>query len=442
MTGARWGVLRGIASALVATGGSLAAQQPAASVRSAQLQVSLAEAVRRALDVQPAVVGARGDQRNAGASQRAAAGAFLPTLTLGGSSNKASANRYNSVTGQIVTVPSNTSYFGSVSASLDLFDGFRRIANKGATSATADAADAGFTNQRAQVTATTQQLFFTALAQEELVRVAQAQLQRAKEELQIAVNKFQAGAATRSDTLTATVDFGNGQLALLQANANLATAQANLGRQIGVDQLVRAVPDTALPSLPDTTRLRAQVLDSSPQVRQAQAEVGVARSLVTVARSQFWPTLSASYSNGYTGLDAPWSTTQSYVNNWSLRFSLSWTLFNGFTREANQVSAAVTRDVTEAQAADTRRSVNAQLTQQLAAVTTGYAKIGITGANVEAATEAGRVTQERYRLGAGTLLDLLTAQANLTQAQVSQVQARYDYLIARAQVEALAGHPL
>jgi len=444
MMAARRAVFGGIVSALVVTGGTLAAQQkaPPAPVQSAQLQVSLAEAVRRALDVQPAVVGARGDQRNAGASQRAAAGAFLPTLTLGGSSNKASANRYNSATGQIVTVPSNTSYFGSVGASIDLFDGFRRFANASATSATADAADAEFMNQRAQVTATTQQLFFTALAQEELVRVAEAQLQRAKEELQIAVNKFQAGAATRSDTLTATVDLGNGQLALLQANANLATAQANLGRQIGADQLVRAVPDTTLPSLPDTMRLRAEVLDSSPQVQQAAAQVRAARSLVTVARSQYWPTLSASYSNGYTGLNAPWSTTDSYVNNWSLRFSLSWTLFNGFTREANQVSAAVTRDVTEAQAADTRRGVNAQLTQQLAAVTTAYAQIGISGANVAAATEALRVTQERYRLGAGTLLDLLTAQANMTQAQVSQVQARYNYLIARAQVEALVGHAL
>jgi len=53
-----------------------------------------------------------------------------------------------------------------------------------------------------------------------------------------------------------------------------------------------------------------------------------------------------------------------------------------------------------------------------------------------------RVTQERYRLGAGTLLDLLTAQANMTQAEVNQVSARYNYLIARAQVEALVGHPL
>jgi outer membrane protein len=442
MKGARRGVIAGIAFALVATRGPLAAQQKPAPTPPAQLQVSLGEAVRRALDVQPAVVQARGDQRTAGASQRAAVGAFLPSLGISGSSNKASSNRYNSSTGQIVTVPSNTSYFGSVGASIDLFDGFRRFANRNAASATADAADAEYMNQRAQVTATTQQLFFTALAQEELVRVAEAQLERAKEELQIAVNKFQAGAATRSDTLTATVDFGNGQLALLQANANLATARANLGRQIGVDQPVRALSDAAFPSLPDTTRLRAEALDSSPQVRQAEAQVHAARSLVTVARSQYWPTLSASYSNGYTGLDAPWSGTQSYVGNWSLRFSLSWTLFNGFSREANQVSAAVTRDVTEAQAADVRRRVNAQLTQQLAAVTTAYSQITIVGANVAAATEALRVTQERYRLGAGTLLDLLTAQANMTQAQVNQVQARYNYLIARAQVEALVGHPL
>ena len=417
----------------------LAAQQPAPA---APLQVSLAEAVRRALDVQPAVVQARGDQRNAGADERAALGAFLPSITLGGSSNNASANRYNASTGQIVTVPSNTSYFGSAGISLNLFDGFRRFANKSAASATADASDAELVNQRAQVTAATQQLFFTALASDELVRVAEAQLQRAKEELQIAVNKFQAGAATRSDTLTATVDMGNGRLALLQAQANLATAQANLGRQIGVDQPVRALPDSAFPSLPDTSRLRADALDSSPQVRQSLAQARAARAQVAVARSQYFPTLSASYSNGYTGLDAPWSSTQSYVNNWTLRFSLSWTLFDGFSREGSQVAASVTRDVAEAQAADARRRVNAQLTQQLATLTTADAQIEIASANVAAATEALRVTQERYKLGAGTLLDLLTAQANMTQAQVTQVQARYNYLIARAQVEALVGHAL
>src|SRR5438034_1057599 len=89
---------RGLDRTLAATGGTLAAQQPAAPVQSAQLQVSLAEAVRRALEAQPAMVQAQGDQRNAGAGQLSAAGAFLPTLTASGSSNLASANRYNAQT--------------------------------------------------------------------------------------------------------------------------------------------------------------------------------------------------------------------------------------------------------------------------------------------------------------------------------------------------------
>src|SRR3989454_5682373 len=132
----------------------------------------------------------------------------------------------------------------------------------------------------------------------------------------------------------------------------------------------------------------------------------------------------------------------SYPETFAWRFGLSWTLFNGFLREQSQVSASVTRDIATAQAADARRQVNAQLTQQLAALFTAYAQTAIVNTTVAAATEALRVTQERYRLGAGTLLDLLTAQANLTQAQVNEVQARYNYLIARAQVEALVGHAL
>lgn len=430
-----------LATAAALAAAPLAAQQP-------QVEVTLAEAIRRALEVQPAVVQARGDQRNALAGQRSAVGAFLPTITATGSSNQASANRYNQATGQIVN-SSNTSYAGALGLSLDLFDGFRRLANKRAAAATEDAADAGLVNQRYQVTATTAQIFYTALADDELVTVAQAQIQRARQEREIAVNRFQVGAATRSDTLTAAVDLGNAQLALLQAQANLATAQANLGRQIGVDQVVRAVPDTAYPPLPDTAALRTEAIDSAPQVRQAEARVRAARAQIGVAHAQYWPTLSLSYSNGYTGLDslggipvAPWSTTGSYLNNWGFRFGVSWTLFNGFTREAEQTSASVAADVARAQAADTRRQVNAQLTQQVAAMQTAYAQIGITGANVAAATEALRVQQERYRLGAATLLDLLTAEANLTQAQVNQVQARYNYLTARAQVEALVGHPL
>jgi len=416
--------------------------QQADTGRATTLQVSLDEAIRRALDVQPAIIQAQGAQRNAGATQRAAFGAFLPSLSLNGSSAHASGNRFNSATNQIVSGPSSTSYTGGLSLNITLFDGFARFASSNAAAAGADAADAGYLNQRFQVTLSTKQLFYNALATEELVHVAEAQVRQAQQQMEIAVQKLRAGSATRSDSLRSVVDLGNANLALLQAQANLATAQANLGRQIGVDQLVRAVPDSALAPFPDTAALRVDAIAHAPQVAQADAQAHAAQSQVTVARAQYFPSFTAGYSNGYTGFDAPWSTTNSYVNNWSLRFSVSLPIFNGFTREQQLVAANVQRDITAAQAADTRRLVGAQLTQQIAALQTAYTQIDIATTNVAATTEDLRVQQERYRVGAGTILDLLTSEANLTTAKTNLVQARFNYNIARAQLEALVGRSL
>ncbi len=272
--------------------------------------------------------------------------------------------------------------------------------------------------------------------------MAEAQVARARQELQIAVDKLRAGSGTRSDSLRSAVDLGNARLALLQAQANLATAQANLGRQVGVDQPVRAAPDSALPPLPDTTGLRVQVVESAPQVQQAEAQARAAGAQVAVSRSAYWPTLNYTASNSFSGFDAPWQGTGAYTKGWNVRVSLNWTLFNGFTRERSMTSASVARDVAEAQAADTRRGVSAQYTQQLAALLTSFTQIDISTAQVAAATEDLRVQQERYRVGAATILDLLTSQASLTQAQVNLVQSRFNFVIARAQLEALVGRNL
>ena len=413
---------------------------PAAAQQIAE--VTLQEAVQRALQVQPAMVQARGDQSNAGASMRASIGSYLPTISTSGSSQRNGGTRFNSNTGQIVTAPASTSFNGGLSANIELFDGFRRLADVRSSHATQNAAEAGVGNQLFQVTLQTKQAFYNALATSDLVRVAESQVTRAQQQLRISIDKLHAGSATRSDSLRSLVDYGNARIALLQAQANLATAQANLGRQIGVDGPVRAVPDTALPAFPDTTALRKSLIDNAPQVQQADAQARAAGAQVAVSRAQYWPSLTASVGNSYTGSEAPWSSTSNYLSGWSVRFSVSWTLFNGFSREKSLRSAAVARDVADAKAADTRRQVSAQLTQQLAALATAYEKIGIAQTNLAAATEDLRVQNERYRVGAATILDLLTSQSALTTAEQNLVQVRFDYLIARAQVEAVVGRTL
>src|SRR3989454_748128 len=412
----------------------------AAPAAAQQVQVTLQEAIQRAFQVQPAMVQARGDQSNASAQRLAAVGALIPTLTVNSSAFPASpALIVNGLPPQAGTYQYNT----GLTLNVDLFDGLRRIQRYRNAAATAEAANAGYTNQTFQVTLQTKQAFYNALATEELVRVAESQVVRARQQLQISVEKLHAGSATRSDSLRSTVDYGNARIALLQAQANLASAQANLGRQIGIDSLVRAVPDSTLPALPDSTGLRAAALENSPQVEQADAQASAARAQVWSARAQYWPRLNVSYGNTRSGITDPRVPfLTSYPERFSWTFGLSWNLFNGFVREQNQVNASVARDNAEARAADTRRFVSAQLTQQLAALATAFEQINIARDNLAAATEDLRVQNERYRVGAATILDLLTSQAALTQAEVNVVQTRFNYLIARAQVEAVVGRKL
>ena len=92
------------------TGAALVLAMLPALAAAQQVDLTLADAVRRALEVQPAIIQARGDQRNARADQRSAAGAFLPTISVGGSSNNASNTRYNTSTGEINVALSKTYY--------------------------------------------------------------------------------------------------------------------------------------------------------------------------------------------------------------------------------------------------------------------------------------------------------------------------------------------
>jgi outer membrane protein len=82
------------------------------------------------------------------------------------------------------------------------------------------------------------------------------------------------------------------------------------------------------------------------------------------------------------------------------------------------------------------------LVQSLGALRTAQEQVAIQTVSVAAATEDLRVQQRRYELGATTLLDLLTSQTQLDTARNALIRARYDYRVARAQLEALIGRDL
>lgn len=408
--------------------------------------VTLSDALKLSEQVQPTVIAASGQVRSTEARVRAAKGAFLPTLSASSNGSRSFSegpSRIDPVTQEVISGNSTSQSvsFGA-NTGVTLFDGFRRNNDLRTARANQDAADASLVDAKFQNALTTTNAFFDALSAQQTLRVREASVRRAEEQLKVSVAKLQTGSATRSDSLRSLVQLGNARLQALQAQTTLATSEANLGRLVGSVDRVAAVDDSALyraVGTIDTTGLRAAASSSSPRVRNLDASVNAARASYSSSKAGYWPSLSLSAGTSWNG-----SKSNDYALRQSrnLGLSLSWQLFNGFSREQGIAQAAVALDNAEANAAEARRQVQASLTQRLAELNAAREQVSISSTSVQAATEDVRVITERYKLGVATIVDVLTSQESLTQAEIDAVTARFTYLRAKSQIEALIGRSL
>ena len=408
--------------------------------------VTLAQAIQLAERTQPTVVQAQGGVQTAAAQRRSAWGTFLPTVTASSSASdffSEGASRIDPLTGQVLSGnTTNRSVNTTLRASVDLFTGFRRGAELKAARAGQAQADAGLVDARFQQALTTTNQFFDALSAAQLVTVREASVRRAEEQLKVSVAKLHAGSATRSDSLRSLVTLGKAQLDLIQAQTDLATAEASLARLVGESGRVRAQDDSSFRQIMaavDTQAIRQEAEARSPRIQTALAGADVARADLRASRSDYWPTLTL---GANTGWNASRSNDYTFLNQHQVSLQLSWNLFNGFDRELTIAQREASLDVADATAADERLAIEAELTQWFAALDAARSKIDITATSVAAATEDLRVQQQRYGLGASTIVDVLTSQEALNQAEVDVVNARFDYLRAKAQLEALIGRTL
>jgi outer membrane protein TolC len=272
--------------------------------------------------------------------------------------------------------------------------------------------------------------------------VREASVRRAEEQLSLSIAKLHVGSATRSDSLRSLVNLGSARLTLVSARSDVARTQAALGRTLGFDGRVEAADDSTFYNFSlglDTAALQQEALARSPQARAADASAEAARASLKAARAAYFPTLALSGAASWNGNNT--GDYQLYGQR-SVSLGLSWPIFNRFQREQRIDNQASSLAVAEATSKDTRRQIRASLTTQAAALEAARVRIGITRTSVEAATEDLRVVNERYRVGAATIVDILTSQEALAQAEVDAITARFDYLKARAEIEALIGRRL
>ena len=411
--------------------------------------IDLQRAIQLAQRNAPVAVQARGQIRTANASVRTAYSAFLPSVNLTAGQTNQSGDRIGQ-SGNIVPFapPHPWSYSTGLRASLRLFDGGARWYEISQSKAEVRSAEANDVAQQFNVALQVKTQYYAILAARESEAAAATQLDQAQAQLQAAAARVRAGAATLSDSLRSVIQVGNARLAVITAQNNLRVASAALTRLVASPYLVTAQASDTLEQalMPLDSADLVRLAQQGPAVAQAVAQLVSSKAAVRSAQAPYLPTLDLTYSragSGYSAYgigDKTNNRLYPYANTFS--FGASYPLFNNYQREFALIQAKVGEQNADATLRDARFAAQQNLVQQLASLRAAAERIRIQQASVASAEEDLRVQQQRYTLGASTLLDLLTSQTTLDQQRAALIQARQDYRLARAQIEAIIGRDL
>lgn len=446
-------VLAGLVVSLVV---SLVVLAPAAlsaqdSVSTGGTPITLAAAIRLAQQNSPQTIQARGSEKANEAGVRAAYGAFLPAVTASVGTGRQFTGGGTSTTrinqnGERVTIAGNTwTYSNGLSFNAQLLN-LNRIPNLRAAKADVVTARENTVVESYAVALNVEQQFFNALAARESEAAARAQLAEAQQQLDASRRRVIASVATASDSLRAKTQVLTAQLALSTAQTAQLDANATLTRLVGsAAPLSAAINDPAIAAM-DTLRLDPDIIINGaitgPTVAAANANRAAAQDRRAAARALYFPTVNAGFSTGGSGTGLYGFGANPFPYNGQLNLSLSYPIFNQFTRQEQIAVATINENNAEANLRDLRLQAREMAVQNLNAVRLGEEAIAVQTATIVAAEEDLRVQQQRYNLGLSTIVDLLTAQTALNQARVNLISARNTVRLATAQIEALLGRPL
>lgn len=303
----------------------------------------------------------------------------------------------------------------------------------------ARASQLGIPDTQRLLTYSVRQAYYNILAQRGLARVqlqAIASAERHREQVQARID---AGTAAASDLLPVEVEVAQARLASTQAETQLETDYAVLrallllpaGTALDLaDTLPSGVYNGELPVLLQAAE------KNRPDLEAQRLSVKAAQLATKVAQQQAGVTISANASADYgrfTGVTG---------DTWTLSVGASYPLFDaGQSRDA--ITSARANEVIAQQ------RLHSQLLQMQQDVESAYSRLRQSAQAIETATVARRAAETalaaaetRYRESLAIVIEVTDAELALQQAQVSEIQARYDYAIALAALTLAVGTEL
>lgn len=409
----------------------------------AQEKLTLKDAVRIALEKNIDVIRSKNTMQISDANVTSAVGNLLPSLSA-----SASVGRNGSKFSSFENANGNAS--AGLNANVVLFDGFRNWTTYSRSSSSADAAAFNFAKQKELTVLTVEQAYLTVLRNEQLLKVSQENLKRSQQQLSRIEESNKVGAVAKADVYRQQVATANDELALINAQSNYDNSKQDLLYLLTLDvtqeftfqdddvlqRIEGLLSDSLLQERSDYNNLVQEALNSRPDYQSSLIAKQLSENDLTISRSGHYPTLSLGAGYGLSGNDLG---TISDTKTWNWRLSLSIPIFSGFQTSTQVQTSELNLELAEVQVQQAKRNVAKEVKTSLLNLEAARKRYDVALKNMKSAEEDRRIAEERYNLGSNTLLDLLVATSNYTQAQSNKVSSSYDFIYAKLQFRIAVG---
>jgi outer membrane protein len=335
------------------------------------------------------------------------------------------------------------SYSFNMNSSITLFDGGRNINTIRSSMKNRDAAREEFRYTQDIVTAMVINKYYNLVRAKMLLGVAEESLDQAKQNLDRSEALLEVGSATRADVLKARVRHSNTRLSLIRARNAIEFAREDLVSVLSMRGEQAVDVDTTMVirfEEPDMEAEIQQALANRPDLKSLELSKGAAQASVAAAKSGWWPNIGAGFNYGWS--DRQMAEDLNFFKDeysWSIGASVSLNLFDRFLTNSSVGMAKADLRRVEYGLEKAKLDAIKEVKNLGFIMNEAKERIIVASETVEQANEDVRLAEERYRVGAGTMLETIDAQVALTQAKADVIEAKCDYLIAVADLARATG---
>lgn len=293
-----------------------------------------------------------------------------------------------------------------------------------------------------QVTKAYYQLMLT----QDSYEVLQKSYKLAEDNYNIVNAKYQQGAVSEFDKISAEVQMRSIKPSVISAGNAVTLSKLQLKVLMGITANLDIKIDDSLATYEASVfanqldNANHEGLVNNTTIKQFELNRLMLQKNIKSLRTNFMPTLGLGYSYQYQSMNNDsWNVfNYNYGSSSSLVFNLSIPLYkaSNFTKlKSNRIQI---RQL-EQNRIDTERKLNMQITSYQDNMAASSEQVSSNKENVMQAEKAVQIAGKRYEVGKGTVLELNTSQVQLTEAELTYNQSIYDYLVSKADLDQVLG---